>query len=130
MSYDIRGGAVDVSLVAGGAFGQYTFVKLSADNTVVACAAVTDVPLGIAQDAAVASGDTVSVRIVGVSKVVASAAIAAGVPIGTSSAGLALAEAVGTDTTHYVAGIVIAASTAVNEILTAAINCAAPHRAA
>lgn len=130
MSYDSTAGAVDVTFVAGGAITQYTLVKMSADNTVVACAAVTDVPIGVAQDGAVNVGDAVSVRIVGLSKVVASAAIAAGVPIGTSATGTAVAETIGTDTTHYVAGICVAASTAASEILTAAINCAQPSRAA
>jgi hypothetical protein len=108
---------------------QWTFVKLSADNTVVAVAAATDIPVGVLQNKP-ASGATAEVLVTGIGKVLASAAISAGAVIGTTSTGRAVAVVAGTDTTKYALGQVLAASGANGDILTAAVNCIDPHRAA
>jgi hypothetical protein len=71
------------SPLAGGTIVQYTFVKLSGDNTVVACNGVTDKPLGVAQDGA-SSGDPVNVCIDGSTKLQGDADLTAGNSIGTS----------------------------------------------
>lgn len=97
-------------LVAGGdlAAAQYCFVKLSADNTVIRCDAVTDMPVGVLQNAP-ALGDAAEVMAIGVSKVRVGAGgnIVAGNIIGTDGNGQAGVKAAGADTTHYGIGICI-----------------------
>jgi len=66
---------------------QYKFVKLSANKTVVLCAAATDIPFGILQNDPT-SGQAATVAVSGVSKVVFGASIAAGLFAGTSATGL------------------------------------------
>lgn len=111
------------------ASAQFKHVKYSAANTVVLCAAATDVPAGILQNRP-ASGETASVLIIGISKVRGDADLAVGNLIGPSGDGEADAKTPGTDTTEYVSGIVIDDNTAAGGYVTAAINCANPHRAA
>lgn len=56
-------GTSDAGFIAAGAITQYSFVKInSTNNTVAACTAITDAPDGIAQTAATAAGDHVTVR--------------------------------------------------------------------
>lgn len=106
---------------------QYHFVKLSADNTVVICAAATDVPIGVLQNAPTANQGAI-VCIVGITKVSSDAALTAGNRIGTSADGQADAKTAGTDTTEYVAGTVLIGSAAAAGLATAAINCAGVNR--
>lgn len=109
---------------------QYHFVKLgSAGQTVDVCAALTDVPLGVLQNAPTA-GQAAEVCIIGISKIVGDANLALGDLIGPSADGQADARTIGTDTTHYVVGRVIAENGAAGGLVTAVINCANPHRAA
>ena len=131
MAYEISNYAVKFTAVAGAdlSAAQYKFVKMSADNTVVLCSAATDAPIGVLQNAPT-SGAEASVLVVGGTKLVASAAIAAGVKIGTASSGKADAKVAGTDTTEYTVGAVISSSAADADVLTAVINCASPNRAA
>lgn len=107
---------------------QYKFVKISGANTVTVCAAATDVPIGVLQNAP-ASGESAQVMLTGISKVSSDAALSRGNLIGTSADGQADAKTAGTDTTEYVVGVVLVASGAANELATAAINCLNPHRA-
>ena len=96
-------------LVAGEnlAAAQYRFVKLSANNTVVRCDAITDVPIGVLQNAP-AAGDAAEVLAIGVSKVrVGAGNIVANNIIGTDRDGHADVKAVGVDTTHYGVGICV-----------------------
>lgn len=118
-------------LVAGGDLSakQYHYVKMSADNTVVICAALTDVPVGVLQNAP-ASGQAAEVCAIGVTKIVGDADLDAGAAIGTSADGQADARTIGTDTTHYVNGIVILGNGGAGGMITAVINCASPSRAA
>lgn len=108
---------------------QYHFVKLSADNTVVACAGVTDVPIGVLQNNP-ASGQECEVVIVGITKVIADEALTFGNAVGTSADGQAQVVTVGTETTVYLAGRVLAGAGAAGRVATVVINCAAAGRAA
>ena len=108
---------------------QYYFVKISGNNTVTVCAAATDKPIGVLQNAPT-SGKEAEVMAVGVTKVSSDAALTAGNLIGTSGDGQADAKTPGTDTTEYICGQVIAGSGAAGGIATAAINCVNIARAA
>lgn len=120
-------------LVAGAdlsaAGNQYKFVKYSADNTVVLCAAATDKPCGVLQNRP-ANGEAAEVVAIGVTKVQADAALSAGAAIGTSADGQADAKTVGTDTTEYIVGQVQRGASAAAALATALVNCASPARAA
>ncbi|MCA9898496.1 MAG: hypothetical protein KC433_09920 [Anaerolineales bacterium] len=108
---------------------QFYFVKLSGAGTVTVCAAATDVPIGVLQNKPT-SGQAAEVMMLGISKVSSDAALSRGNLIGTSGDGQADAKTPGTDTTEYVVGQVIEASTAAGGLATAAINCLNPVRAA
>lgn len=119
----------DKTFKAGGAISQYYAVKLSADNTVVVCSGVTDIPIGIAQDGA-ASGAAVVVRIIGESKFNGNAAVTVGALVGTAADGQIAPYVAGTDTTKYVMGQCTKAVGNAGEIGSAIINCASPARMA
>jgi len=90
---------------------QYHFVKMSGNDTVTVCAAITDVPVGVLQNNP-ASGGAAEVALLGVTKVVADGTLAAGNLIGTSADGQADAIAAGTDTTVYLMGVAVSAASA------------------
>lgn len=113
------------SFVAGGTIVQHTFVKLSANNTVVACSGTTDKPIGVAQDGA-SSGEAVKVCIAGITKIEGDADLAAGNAIGTSADAQAAAYSV-TDTTKYIVGTVLIDNGAAGGKITAVIDCAGPR---
>jgi hypothetical protein len=107
---------------------QYYFVKSNGtDNQVIVCAAATDVPIGVLQNAP-ASGGVAEVCIAGITKVSSDAALTAGNRIGTSADGQAGAKTAGTDTTEYAVGIVIIGTGAAAGLATAVINCAGAGR--
>jgi hypothetical protein len=108
---------------------QFYFVKLSADDTVVICAAATDKPIGVLQNAP-NTGEAAEVCTIGISKVSSDAALSAGDLIGTAADGQADAKTPGTDTTEYTCGTVLTGSAAAAGLATAVINCASPGRAA
>ncbi len=108
---------------------QFKFVKMTANNTVDLCSSATDKPIGVLLNSP-ASGQQAAVLISGVTKVVGSAALSAGAQIGTTASGTAVALVAGTDTTKYVVGTVLDGSANANEIVTAAIDCSSPNRAA
>lgn len=110
----------------------YTFVKISADNTVVQCSAATDKPCGVIQAPVGATGDPVDVVVIGTTQLQADASLTAGTLIGTSNDGQADAKIPGTDTTEYTVGFVqnVAGATTAGNLITAVVNCAAPCRAA
>jgi hypothetical protein len=99
---------------------QYHFVKLATATTVNVCDAVTDVPIGVLQNNP-ASGGTATICVLGVSKVVADATLAAGDVIGTSADSQAQPVVRGTETTVTVTGQAITAGSA-GETVTALIN--------
>jgi len=107
MAYESVG--VDIGTLTASAdlsSSQYYFVKMSGDNTVTVCAAVTDKPIGVLQNKP-ESGESAVVRVFGVSKVSADATLAAGNIIGTSADGQAQPVAAGTETTVFNCGQVI-----------------------
>lgn len=109
---------------------QYHFVELDANGRAAVCNAATDVPIGVLQNAPDALGKPAEVLLLGITKVVADAAIAVGDLIGTSADGQGDAKVPGTDTTNYVVGRALSAVSAAGQVFTAAINCMNPHRAA
>ena len=131
MAYEFSNYSVKVTLVAGADLStkQYYFVKLNSSGQAILCAAATDAPIGVLQNAPT-SGQEAEVLIVGGTKLVASAAITLPAQIGTASTGKAAAYVAGTGTTNYVAGALISAAGADADVVTAVINCANPHRAA
>ncbi len=93
MAYDDPG--VDIGTFTASAdlsAKQYYIVKMSGDNTVTVCAAVTDVPIGVLQNKP-ASGEQAVVRVFGT--------LAAGNIIGTSADGQAQPVTQGSETTVY-----------------------------
>lgn len=82
---------------------QFHIVKMTGDKTVTFCAAVTDLCMGVLQDAPT-SGQPANVAIGGLSKVLAGGTITAGQLVGTDNAGKAVAIVAGTDTTQYILG--------------------------
>lgn len=109
---------------------RYKFVKQSAANTVTVCTGATDRPCGVLQNEPSAAGQPAIVMALGVSTVSADAAIAVDTLIGTSADGQADAKVPGTDTTEYVCGTTLEASTAAGDHISCFINCLNPHRAA
>lgn len=116
---------VSWSFVAGSALTAFTWVKLSAANTVVPCSGTTDKPIGVVQEA-VASGGTGKVCIVGITKLEGDADLGYGDAIGTSADAQAAAYSV-TDTTKYIVGTVLIDNAAAGGLITAVINCAGPR---
>lgn len=108
---------------------QYHLVKLHTDGTVIICAAATDVPIGVLQNNP-GIGEEAEVLIVGGSKIQIGGAINEGELIGTDTSGTADTKVPGTDTTNYIVGQAITAGTTAGDIITVAINCASPARAA
>ena len=129
MAYEVAGYGLRITLEAGEdlSAAQYKFVKISSGKAVL-CAAATDSPIGVLQNDP-ASGEEAAIVVVGGTKIVSSASIAAGIKIGTSSTGKADAKVAGTDTTEYTVGQVILGAGADGEYLTAVVNCASPTRA-
>jgi len=125
-----QGGQVIKSYLAGEdlSSSQFKFVKLST-GTAVVCDGATDVPIGVLQNKP-ASGENAEIVVQGGTKVQADAALAAGDLIGTSADGQADKKIPGTDTTEYVCGRTLEASGAAGDIIAAAVDCIAPHRAA
>jgi len=67
------------SFKAGAAIAKYTIVKFdSADDTVVVATGNTDLPIGIALEAAAAAGDRIDVAVQGIAEVKAAGAITRG----------------------------------------------------
>lgn len=108
---------------------QYYLVKMSGDNTVTVCAAATDIPVGVLQNAP-GDGETAEVLAIGVTKVVGDEDLDAGDLIGTSGDGQAAEVVAGTDTTVYIVGQVLQGNTTAGGYVTALINCASPARGA
>lgn len=94
---------------------QYYFVKMSGNNTVTVCAAITDIPIGVLQNNP-ASGQAAEVCLFGITKVVADGTLAAGNRIGTSADGQADAIAAGVDTTVAIVGQALNAAAAGNTV--------------
>lgn len=102
-----------MTLIAGESLtaAQYKFVKISADNTVVICAAATDIPIGVLQNNP-ASGGAAEVCIWGVTKVQGDADLTAAARVGTSADGQAAAYTVANTTSHLVGHVIFGNSAA------------------
>ena len=108
---------------------QFYFVKISGDRTVTVCSAVTDIPIGVLQNAPT-SGQAAEVCVIGHTKVSSDGTLTRGTPIGTSSDGQAVTYAAGTDTTKYLVGQGLSSTTTAGHIVEAYVNCASPTRGA
>ncbi len=106
------------------ATAQYRFVKFSADNTVVPCAATTDIPCGVLQYPVPAVGDPATVAFLGETMLQADTTTTAGTPISTSADGQAQTAVA----TQYVVGtpVNVAGATTAGTLITAVIDCCAP----
>jgi len=94
----------------------FRFVRLTASQTIDRCSAITQVPLGVVQEnvdvAKVALGKVVAnVRLVGISRVTAGAAVAINSEVSTDTTGRAIVAA----TTSRVAGIALQAAAAAGD---------------
>lgn len=107
---------------------QYYFVKMSGVNTVTVCAAATEEPIGVLQNAPT-SGQAAEVCVVGVTKVSSDAALTAGNLIGTSADGQADLKVWATDVTEFIVGRMLITPGAAAGIGTAFVNCAVPVKA-
>lgn len=130
MAYEISNYAVRITLKAAADLSgsQYCFVKLDASGNAALCSAATDKPIGVLQNQPI-SGKEASILVEGGTKVKASAAVAIGASVGTTSTGTAVTLAQGTDTTKYVVGTALTAAGAANELFTALVSCASASRA-
>lgn len=117
-------GAISGAGLTSQALAQYIFVKMSADNTVVPCAATTDIPIGVCQAPVAATGDPVDVVVVGETLLQASASVTAGGIIATDADGQAQTAVA----TQYPVGraINVAGATTAGTLITAVVNCASP----
>lgn len=129
MAYEIP--AVTLSFPANADLSakQYYAVKLVSGGKVDVCSAVTDVPIGILQNNPNAADKVAEVMVFGISKVNSDAAIAVGNQLGTAADGQLAVYAPGTDTTKYILGIAVLASSNAGELASALI-CGVPHRGA
>lgn len=124
MAYEISNYAVRITLEAAADLSgsQYCFVKIDGNGKAAVCSAATDKPIGVLQNQPIA-GKEASILVEGGTKIKASAAITAGVAIGTTSTGTAVTMVQGTDTTKYITGTAVTASAAANNIITAVVSC-------
>lgn len=119
--------AADLSAAA----NQYKFVEITGESDGVpevnVCNAATDVPLGVLQNRP-GSGQAAVVRVRGVTKIQADAALATpGTQVGTSADGQADAKVPGTDITEYVRAITLEAVAAAGNLVRCLL--VDPHRA-
>lgn len=84
MAYQIP--VLDITLEAAADLSakQFHFVKVSAANKVDVCTAITDAPIGVLQNKPT-SGQAANIRVLGISKLSANAAISAGAILGSST---------------------------------------------
>lgn len=102
---------------------QYYFVKFTAARTVNLCTAITDLAVGVLQDDPAAAGRPCGVAVYGTTKLVAAAAIAAGVRVAPTAASKAQ-TAVGTQFPRGFAITAAAGDTEIFECLLLAIGAA------
>ncbi len=122
MAYEVPGFSVTLRAGQDLSSAQYTFVKLSADNTVVQCSATTDNPLGVLQNKPGSLG-AAEVMTMGLTKLVAGGSLGFGVLVGTDASGKGTAITSGASgTVSYPQGKVVAGNTAANGIVTALIG--------
>jgi hypothetical protein len=112
----------DIQVIAAGTIAQYAVVKLSTDSSdgdlrVVVSAAASDTPFGVAQEAA-SSGDSILVRISGISLVKADGAFTLGDELQVNDAnGEVDTFAASAGDTDYVVGIALHGATAAGDTM-------------
>jgi hypothetical protein len=104
------------------AITQFTFVKMgTADQTVTAVTGVNDKVLGIALESAsagdVTKGRIINVRLLGIGRVQAAAALVRGVNVRTNATGQAAAVSGAAGTVDLVAGILMYSSAATGDLV-------------
>ena len=129
MAYEISNYSVKVTLVAAADLSakQYHFVKLDSAGKAAVVAAITDIPIGVLQNAPLA-GQEAEILISGGTKLVASEEITLPAFLSTNNAGRADKIAI-TDTTQFVVGQALTAGGANGNVITAVVNCSNPTRA-
>jgi hypothetical protein len=130
MAYEIPTLDLPLKAAADLSSKQYYYVKITADSTVNVCTAATDIPIGILQNKPDAAGKTADVRVLGVSKLSADAALTAGWLVGPSADGQGDRKIPGTYTTEYAVGQVIVGVSNAADLATVTVDCLNPHRAA
>jgi hypothetical protein len=97
MSYEID--VLDVSFKAAKDLSsyQYCFVELSADNTVTSYGTSTSIAIGVLQNKPTAAGQAARVRVLGVSRIIASEAETYGLYIGATTGGKSVSKTANTD---------------------------------
>ena len=114
-----------VGLVCGAsslATKQFYAVKLHTDGTVIVCAATTDKPIGILQNAPTV-GQEAEVCVIGQTKISADAQMLVAASIGTAVDGQ-LATYTVADTTKYIIGQCVYPAGAADGLASAWVNCA------
>lgn len=131
MAYEVSNYAVRITLEAAADLSgaQYCFVKLDSNGKAALLTAATDKPLGVLQNQPIA-GKEATILVEGGTKVKASAAIAIGASIGSTTSNTGAVTLVqGTDLTKYVVGTAVTAASAANELFTAVVSCGSAARA-
>ncbi len=125
MAYQYDGSGITMTLTAAADLSglQHCFVKITADNTVNACAATTDRPIGVLLNKP-GLGQAASILLAGVTKVKSSGVIAVGANIGVEGAATSRAASVTAPSANPAFGTALEAAAA-NEIFSASINCLA-----
>lgn len=108
--------------IPGGAIGQWKLVKMSASDTVIVCSATGDNPIGIcmetisAQDAT--DGRVATIALLGVSRAIAGAAVAAGAVVMNDSTG----RVVTATSTNFAVGRAVQSAGAANDQIDIILN--------
>jgi hypothetical protein len=115
MAYEMQ--LLDVSKKGAGVVGKYYFVELSTSvqDQVDECNAASDRAFGVSQESCSAIGNSLAVRVAGITKVVAGAAISLGAEVGTTAAGKAITKSASGD---RVRGIALEAAGSDGDIIT------------
>lgn len=100
---------LDKAAKAGAAFSQFVAVKMGADDDhVIKGAAVSDMTIGIAQDAATAAEDEVRVRLLGISRMLIGGTVTRGDSLTCDANGKGLTAAPAAGTNNWVIGRALA----------------------
>jgi len=105
------------SFTAGAAINPRRFVKLSAANTVIQAAAVSDAIIGASNDVGAASGERQDVVMSGITEIEASAAFSLGALLTSDAVGRAAAAAPAAGTNNRIGGIALDAAVATGDIV-------------
>lgn len=111
--------------IAGEALTQYTFVTMESDGKVDAADATADIIYGVVQETASAEDDVVTVAVSGVSKLRASAAIAIGAQVGTTTGAEGVTVTPGTTENVQARGMCVKAAAANDDICTVDLDAGA-----